>query len=98
GAQTLGGTGTIHFGNVTGSVPSLVTDYTGPLTLGPGLRIVAGNGTISGGSPIINYASIVASGPGMRFTLGGVENRGRIRAENGATVSLLPGSANAAWT
>src|SRR2546427_423744 len=43
GTQTLGGTGTVHFGTVTGTRPSLATDYSGPLTLGPNLTILAGN-------------------------------------------------------
>lgn len=98
GTQTLGGTGTIHFGNVTGTTPSLGTDYGSQFTLGPNLKIVVGHGRIGGGGPVMNFASILASGPGMRLDLAGVENRGLIRAENGATVSLSPGAGGAPWT
>jgi len=89
GVQTLGGTGTVRFGNVTGSIPFLGPDYSGPLTIGPNVKIVGGNGRIGGGGgAIINYGSIVASGAGLRLSIADLENRGQVRAENGATLNI----------
>ena len=48
--------------------------------------------------PVGRCLALRFDGTGARLALGGVENRGRIRAENGAALSLFPGSGNTAWT
>ena len=85
GTQTLGGTGTIRFGGTsTGSTPSLVTDYGGPLTIGPDLKIDGGGGTIGDWAARRQSRDHRHQRPGNgASTVASVDNRGRSGRKTG---------------
>src|SRR5205807_188051 len=64
----------------------------GTITLGPGLKVEGGGGTVGDrNNPLINNATIVASGSGNVLFASNFDNRGRVRAESGATLNLTVG-------
>jgi hypothetical protein len=83
--QTLAGTGTVILERGT-----LGETGTGGVmfTIGAGLTIQATGGTIGANGTLFNNATITASGNGNVLELVSIDNRGSIRAENGATVNI----------
>ncbi len=93
-AQTLGGTGTIQFGNSSGT-SRLVIESPGGLTVGPNITIQGGEiSTISGNGPIDFQGTMEENVAGGVLTIEPQSwtNEGNISATNGGELNLY-----AAW-
>ena len=89
GTATLGGTGQIVYG---GPVPinDLVSDPSGPLTIGPGITIHGGVVQGSTFGPVINQGTIYTDASNLTMNLLYVVNQGQILASNGSSLYLNP--------
>jgi len=99
GAQTLGGSGPIVFGNYYSQINTATSNGdSGTLTIGSGITIHGQSGMIGfdGGSPLplVNQGTIAADGSGGTLNVYGTNwtNTGTLQASNGGTLGLNGGT------